>query len=81
MLRGVNAGRIVRCMGLAVVLMLLGAWQKPRASTTPKLPTAEEIDRMSAKDHARWLNDPVHGAAFRAHEDRIEQQRRQRAGR
>ena len=31
-------------MGLAIIVILAGAWQKPRASPTPKLPTAEEIN-------------------------------------
>jgi len=44
MLRGVTNGRTGRCLALAVLVILAGAWQKPRASTTPKLPTAEEIN-------------------------------------
>jgi hypothetical protein len=30
--------------GLALIVILAGAWQKPRVSTQPKLPTAAEID-------------------------------------
>src|SRR5580658_5825022 len=44
MRRGMNIGRIGRCVGLAFILMLAGAWQKPRASAQAKLPTAEEIN-------------------------------------
>jgi len=44
MLRGVNTGRIGRCAGLAILVILAGAWQKPRVATSPKLPTAEEIN-------------------------------------
>jgi len=33
-----------RCTGLAIILILTGAWQKPRVATQPKLPTAAEID-------------------------------------
>jgi hypothetical protein len=44
MLRGVNTGRVGRCAGLAILLILAGAWQKPRVATPPKLPTAEEIN-------------------------------------
>ena len=48
MLRGVNISRIwplaSKCAGLALLVMLAGAWQKPRVSTQPKLPTAEEIN-------------------------------------
>lgn len=44
----------------------------PRVEPGPKLPTAEAIERMSAQEHRRWLNDPVHGKAFRDHEERIE---------
>jgi len=44
MLRRVNMSRLRRCLGLAVIVVLAGAWQKPRTSPTPKLPTAEEIN-------------------------------------
>src|SRR5579863_7089297 len=44
MLRGVNTGRLGRCAVLAIIVILGGAWQKPRASTSPRLPTAEEIN-------------------------------------
>src|SRR5580693_4277713 len=44
MLRGVNIGRLGRCAGLAIIVILAGAWQKPRVSTSPKLPTAAEIN-------------------------------------
>jgi hypothetical protein len=44
MLRRVNIVRTARCAGLVVLVILAGAWQKPRASTTPRLPTAEEIN-------------------------------------
>lgn len=40
----VNPGRPGRCALLAMIVVLVGAWQKPRAATTPKLPTAEEIN-------------------------------------
>src|SRR5580700_5345351 len=41
---GVNTSRMWQCMGLAIIVILAGAWQKPRVSTQPKLPTAAEID-------------------------------------
>src|SRR5580658_3006108 len=44
MRRGMNIGRIGRCVGLAFILMLAGGWQKPRTSASPKLPTAAEIN-------------------------------------
>jgi hypothetical protein len=44
MLRGMNTGRMKSFAGLAILVILAGAWQKPRASTIPKLPTAEEIN-------------------------------------
>jgi hypothetical protein len=44
MLWGVNTSRMWRCTGLAIILILTGAWQKPRVATQPKLPTAAEID-------------------------------------
>src|SRR5580700_4370362 len=46
MLRAMTNGRTGRCLALPVLVFLAGAWQKPRASTTPKLPTAEEINVM-----------------------------------
>lgn len=52
----------------------------PRAPAGPKMPTAEEIDRMGPAEHRKWLNHPTLGAAFRAHEEKIEEQRRQQAG-
>ena len=52
----------------------------PRGTPGPKLPTAEEIDRMSAKEHARWINHPTLGAQFQAHEDAIERNRRRARG-
>lgn len=49
----------------------------PRGPSGPKMPTAEEIDKMSAKEHARWLRNPE----FVKHEERlIEQQSRRRQG-
>jgi hypothetical protein len=42
----------------------------PRGGGGPKMPTVEEIDRMSAQEHKRWITDPVHGARNRAHEER-----------
>ncbi|HEY3827525.1 MAG TPA: hypothetical protein VGL82_23390 [Bryobacteraceae bacterium] len=39
-----NTGRAGRCAGLAILVILAGGWEKPRASTSPKLPTAEEIN-------------------------------------
>ncbi|HEX4133726.1 MAG TPA: hypothetical protein VHY84_03815 [Bryobacteraceae bacterium] len=39
-----NTGRAGRCAGLAVLVFLAGGWEKPRASASPKLPTAEEIN-------------------------------------
>jgi hypothetical protein len=44
MLRGENSGRLGRFAGLAILVILASGWQKPRASATPKLPTAQEID-------------------------------------
>ena len=44
MLRGMDSGRIWRGAGLAILVILAGAWQKPRAAASPKLPTAEEIN-------------------------------------
>jgi hypothetical protein len=31
-------------LGIAIIVVLAGAWQKPRIAPTPKLPTAEEIN-------------------------------------
>jgi hypothetical protein len=53
----------------------------PRGTGGSKLPTAEEISRMSAAEHRRWVNDPVHGKAFRDHEERIAQAQAARARR
>jgi len=39
-----DSGRIWRGAGLAILVILAGAWQKPRAAASPKLPTAEEIN-------------------------------------
>jgi hypothetical protein len=39
-----NTGRAGRFAGLAVLVILAGGWEKPRASVSPKLPTAEEIN-------------------------------------
>jgi len=39
----------------------------PRGGTGPKMPSAEEITRMSAADHRRWLRDP----AFVRHEEAL----------
>src|ERR1700728_1229458 len=46
MLRSAQTGRIGRCGGLAIVLLLAGAWQKPRASGPARLPSAAEINVM-----------------------------------
>src|SRR5579863_1308072 len=46
MLRSGNLGRIGRCAGLAIVLLLSGAWQKPRSSGPARLPSAAEINVM-----------------------------------
>jgi hypothetical protein len=40
----VGIGRILRSAGLALVIAITGAWQKPRAATPPKLPTAAEVN-------------------------------------
>ncbi len=38
-------GRMVaQCTGLAIIVILAGAWQKPRVATQAKLPTAAEIE-------------------------------------
>jgi hypothetical protein len=44
MLRDANTGRLGRCAGLAIVLLLAGGWQKPRASGPARLPSAAEIN-------------------------------------
>jgi hypothetical protein len=54
MLRGMNTSRtgprarrsreILQSAGLAIVVILTGAWQNPRTSVSPKLPTAAEIN-------------------------------------
>src|SRR5579863_6523006 len=44
MLRSGNLGRIGRCAGLAIVLLLSGAWQKPRSSGPARLPSAAEVN-------------------------------------
>src|SRR5580698_7599163 len=41
---GGNTSRGRQLIGLAIIVILAGAWQKPRVSTQPKLPTAAEID-------------------------------------
>jgi hypothetical protein len=45
---GVNTSRgwprAGQCIGLSIIVILAGAWQKPRVSMQPKLPTAAEID-------------------------------------
>ncbi|HEV1286532.1 MAG TPA: hypothetical protein VNU44_14520 [Bryobacteraceae bacterium] len=48
----------------------------PRGETRSKMPTAEEIDKMSAREHAKWLTVP----GFMQHEERVlaEQSRRRR---
>ncbi len=40
----VNTGRIWQCTSLAIVVLLTGAWQKPRVAAPPRLPTAAEIN-------------------------------------
>lgn len=40
----VQIARSFRCVGLALVVLLAGAWEKPRVATQPKLPTAAEVN-------------------------------------
>lgn len=53
----------------------------PRAPIGPKMPTAEEIERMPPAEYRRRYNDPATGKAFRDHVERIEDARARAARR
>lgn len=46
----------------------------PRGTVGSKMPSDEEIERMSAKEHAKWLGVP----GFREHEERLIEQKLRR---
>lgn len=51
----------------------------PRGATGPKMPSDEEINKMSPAEYRRRFNDPSTGAAFQAHVERLEAAKARRA--